>query len=336
LCHWRGGDDVLTPIHDASQVGHARRTAAQLARAAGCGDEQISRATLVATELATNLVKHAGGGSLAIHYFADCDGRGVELMALDNGPGIADIDRCLADGYSTAGSPGTGLGAIARNSSRFAIFSRPGLGSAIMARVAFEPDPHPPKTELGVVMDPYPGEAVSGDDWSFAASTAGRSLLVVDGAGHGPEANHAAKVAIELFRERANDECVRLAERMHQALMPTRGAAVGIARIDAAAKVVRFVGVGNIAAALVNAGTVRRMVSHNGTAGYIAPRIREFTYPFVGSPLLVLHSDGLTTKWDLGTYPGLAAQHPSLIAGVLFRDHRRGRDDALVVAMRVP
>jgi anti-sigma regulatory factor (Ser/Thr protein kinase) len=336
LLHWRGGDDVLTPVQEASQVGHARRAAAHLARAAGSGDEPISRTALVATELATNLIKHAGGGALAMHHFEDCDGRGVELMSLDSGPGMADIDRCLADGYSTAGSPGTGLGAIVRNASRFAIFSRPGLGSVVMARIAAEPDPQPPKTELGVVMDPYPGEAVSGDGWSFAASSAGRSLLLVDGAGHGPEANRAAKVAIELFRERANDECVRLAERMHQALMPTRGAAVGIARIDAAAKVVRFVGVGNISATLVNAGAARRMVSHNGTAGYIAPRIREFTYPFVGSPLIVLHSDGLTTKWDLGTYPGLAAQHPSLIAGVLFRDYRRGRDDALVVAMRVP
>ncbi len=76
------------------------------------------------------------------------------------------------------------------------------------------------------------------------------------------------------------------------------------------------------------------MVSHNGTAGHIAPRIREFTYPFAGNPVVILHSDGLSTKWELAGYPGLAASHPSLIAGVLFRDHRRGRDDATIVAMR--
>jgi hypothetical protein len=109
---------------------------------------------------------------------------------------------------------------------------------------------------------------------------------------------------------------------------------VALARIDVAAKIIRFVGVGNIAGTLVSDGAVRRMVSHNGTAGHIAPRIREFTYAFAGTPLVVLHSDGLTAKWDLGAYPGLAAQHPSLVAGVLFRDHRRGRDDALIVAMR--
>lgn len=265
---------MLTPIHEASQVGQARRAATGLARAFGCSEDQTGSIALIATELATNLVKHAGGGMLAIHRFADRDGRGVELMALDNGPGMSDINRCLADGYSTRGSLGTGLGAIVRQSTRFSIYSRPGLGSAVMARIAFEPDPSAIKTELGVVMDPYPGETISGDGWCFAPSSAGRSLLLVDGSGHGPEANRAAQVAIELFVDRANEDCVRLVESMHQALMPTRGAAIGIARIDAAAKLVRFVGVGNIAATLVSGGTgVRRMVSHNGTVGHIAPRI---------------------------------------------------------------
>jgi hypothetical protein len=70
------------------------------------------------------------------------------------------------------------------------------------------------------------------------------------------------------------------------------------------------------------------MVSHNGTAGHVAPRIREFVYDFTVDPLVILHSDGLTSRWDLAAYPGLAMQHPSLVAGVLLRDHRRGRDDA--------
>ena len=117
-------------------------------------------------------------------------------------------------------------------------------------------------------------------------------------------------------------------------LPPTRGAAVAVARIDAAAQVVRFVGVGNISALLVQPAGARHMVSHNGTAGHVAPRIREFTYEFTSDPLVILHSDGLATRWDIAAYPGLTAQHPSLIAGVLLRDHRRSRDDASVVAMR--
>jgi len=97
---------------------------------------------------------------------------------------------------------------------------------------------------------------------------------------------------------------------------------------------VRFVGVGNIGAVLASGGEARRLASNNGTAGHIAPRIREFTYPFSTKPLVILHSDGLSARWEIDAYPGLAASHPSLVAGVVFRDNRRGRDDVTVVAMR--
>ena len=143
--------------------------------------------------------------------------------------------------------------------------------------------------------------------------------------------NRSAKRA---FSQNPDAACADLVEQMHGALAPTRGGALAVARIDTAAQVVRFVGVGNISGVLVNAGKARHMVSYNGTAGHVAPRIREFTYEFTGDPLVILHSDGLTSRWDLASYPGLAVQHPALIAGVLLRDHRRGRDDASVVAMR--
>ncbi len=325
---------MLITLRDPSGVGQARRAAVELARSVGFGDDQLGRIALGATELATNIVKHGGGGSLSIELFADADGRGVELLAVDSGPGIADIDRCLADGYSTAGSPGTGLGSIVRQSNRLSIFSRPGLGTAVMARFVGAPAEIASATELGCVVDPYPGEKLCGDGWAFAAAKGGRTLLLADGSGHGPEANRAAEIAIETFTAHANDDCVALVEHIHRALAPTRGAAVAVARIDVTARIVRFVGVGNIAGTIVNDGAARRMVSHNGTAGYIAPRIREFAYPFTAPPLVILHSDGLTAKWEIDSYPGLAAQHPSLIAGILFRDHRRSRDDAAIVAMR--
>jgi serine phosphatase RsbU (regulator of sigma subunit) len=158
--------------------------------------------------------------------------------------------------------------------------------------------------------------------------------MLVDGSGHGVEAARAAEIAVRTFSENADAACEVVVERIHRALAPTRGGAVAVTRIDAAAGVVRFVGVGNISAVLVNAGKARHMVSHNGTAGHVAPRIREFTYDFTGEPMVILHSDGLTSRWNLAAYPGLAGEHPSLVAGVLLRDHRRGRDDAAVVVMR--
>lgn len=324
----------MAVVSDTSQIGEARRSAAEFARRAGANEAVVGRVGLVATEMATNLIKHASGGHILIDAFNDLDGYGIELLSLDKGPGMADVGRSIADGYSTGGSPGTGFGAISRQSDRFGVFSRQGLGTAILARMTLDSTAKSRDARLGAVSLPFPGENACGDGWAFETGDSGRALLVVDGSGHGPEAAKAAEIAAASFVDHQGDDCVTLVQRMHRALAPTRGAALAVARIDAAARVVRFVGVGNITGALICNGETRRMVSHNGTAGHVAPRIREFTYPFTDDPVVIMHSDGLSAKWDLASYPGLAASHPSLIAGILFRDHRRDRDDATIVVMR--
>jgi anti-sigma regulatory factor (Ser/Thr protein kinase) len=323
---------MIATIADPSQVSAARRAAADFARASGFDESAAGRIALVATEMATNLLKHATAGEIVIDNFADRDGAGLELLSLDKGPGIADLGRALADGFSTAGSSGNGLGAVRRQCDQFAIWSRPGLGTAAVAR--FQRRGPSGSVALGAIVQPYPGETAVGDGWMFDDIAAGPTLLMVDGSGHGPLAALAVTAARQAFESNPGLDCTRLMEDIHRALAPTRGAAVGLARIDLASRLVRFVGVGNISAALYSQGTLRRMVSHNGTAGHIAPRIREFTYPWGGDATVILHSDGLSAKWDLDAYPGLAASHPSLIAGVLFRDYRRGRDDASIVVMR--
>ena len=324
---------MFLQISDPSQVSEARRLVCDYARKIGLPQEHIDRAAVVVTELATNLVKHAGGGHIHARWYEDAGGTGLELLALDRGRGMSDVGRCMQDGYSTAGSPGNGLGAIQRLADDARIYSRPGQGSVILARILARAG-HGHGMVLGAVLAPYPGEAVCGDAWSFINSAAGPTMLLVDGSGHGVEAARAAEVCLRSFTDNANASCEGIVEAMHFALGATRGAAVGVARIDAPARVVRFVGVGNIAALLVHTDRARHMVSHNGTAGHVAPRIREFTYEFSGNPLVILHSDGVGTRWDLASYPGLALQHPSLVAGVVLRDHRRARDDASVVAMR--
>jgi anti-sigma regulatory factor (Ser/Thr protein kinase) len=326
---------MINSVRDTSEVGEVRRAAAGLARRSGLAEEVVGRIALVATEMATNLLKHGGGGVVAMDRFADADGSGLELLALDKGTGMVDVMRCLADGYSTAGSPGTGLGAVTRNSDRYAIYSRPGLGTALMARFLDSKRASVRGPELGAVIDAYPGETVCGDRWVAGDARSGITLLLVDGSGHGPMAAHAAEIATRTFADNIDKECVPLVETIHRALAPTRGAALAVARVEAGAHVVRFVGVGNIGAVLSTGGETRRMASYNGTVGHVAPRIREFTYPFTSRPLVILHSDGLSARWEIDAYPGLAASHPSLVAAVLFRDHRRGRDDAAVVAMRV-
>ncbi len=328
---------MIVEVADSSQVSVARRAAADAAEARGFDEENTGRVALVATELATNLIKHASRGEIVIGTYDDASGSGIELLSLDRGEGIADLGRAFEDGVSTAGSPGNGLGAIRRQADQLNVFTRPNLGTAIAARIGngrhskVNGDP-----VLGAIAMPLRGESVCGDGWAFARSAKGPSLAVADGSGHGPAASAAAQAALRTFENCIDEDCTEILARMHRELAPTRGAAVAIARVDGQARVVRFVGVGNIGGAIVAPdGGVRRMVSHNGTVGHVAPRIREFSYPWADGSVVLMHSDGLSAKWDFTAYPGLAASHPSLIAGILFRDFRRKNDDATVVALRV-
>ena len=188
---------MITAVTDASQVAEARRLVSGYARAAGVTEARVGDVAIVVTELATNLLKHAGSGQILATHCDDADGAGLEVLALDRGSGMADVGRCMDDGYSTAGSPGNGLGAIARLADNVRIYSRPGLGSAIMVRFLRNSsvvDVY--RTQLGAVVAPYPGEQVCGDHWAFRETAQGRTVVVADGAGHGVEAARAAEIGV--------------------------------------------------------------------------------------------------------------------------------------------
>jgi anti-sigma regulatory factor (Ser/Thr protein kinase) len=325
---------MIVPMTERSLVAEARRLSIDVATREGLDESDASRAAIVATELGTNLIKHAEHGEISITAFDDSDGKGVEVLALDKGPGILDLQRSLADGHSTAGSAGSGLGSVRRNADVFGINSQAGRGTAVLARIRPKGQRVTASYIVSSLSAPYPGETVCGDGWS--ARHTGRKLMVLlaDGSGHGPLAHVAAVRAIEMFGERGSETPEQIAQSVHRALGATRGAAIAIAEIDLPRGHVNFSGIGNISAALLDRGSLRRMVSYNGTAGHSAPKIHAFQYPFQGPATVILHSDGLTARWDLDQYPGLAAAHPSLISGVLYRDYRRGRDDATVVTVR--
>lgn len=324
---------MLASVSDRSHVAAVRRAAADAAAGSQLDKSVVGRLELIITEMATNILKHAVQGQIAISTYQDAQGTGIELIAFDKGAGIADTQRALTDGVSTAGSPGSGLGAIRRQADHFAIYSRPGLGTAVLARCGKASNGE--STIVGAVNDPYPGEMKSGDAWSFASTANAPTLFLVDGSGHGNVAAVAADTAVKTFQAHVALQPVLLADRIHRALAPTRGGAIALARINQAERSVQYVGVGNITGALLDGASISRMVSNNGTAGHLTPRIREFTYGYQTNPTIVLHSDGLSAKWDMKDHPGLSACHPSLIAAVLFRDHRRGRDDATVVVARM-
>jgi anti-sigma regulatory factor (Ser/Thr protein kinase) len=321
-------------VRDVTQVAEARRAAVALARKMSFSEEDAGRVAIVATELATNLLKHGAGGELLVASFEDASGAGLECLALDKGPGMPDVAACLRDGYSTAGSAGTGLGAAVRQSQLFEVFSRAGLGTAALARLQRgRPGQLAPATapSYGGVSVPKMGEEVCGDGWSVRPHPDGLTLMVADGLGHGPLAAEASNAAIAVFARYSEQSPAEILERVHGALRATRGAAVSVARLDLRRARVLFAGVGNVAGTLIDGTATRKMLSHNGTAGHAVRRIQELSYEFTGAPVVILCSDGLATSWTLERYPGLATCHPSLVAGVLYRDYNRGRDDATVL-----
>jgi anti-sigma regulatory factor (Ser/Thr protein kinase) len=325
-------------VSDASEVAVARRTATQCAQEAGLDETMTGRAALVATELATNLAKHGDGGSILMGNPIDGDAAGVTLVAIDKGRGIPSVPMAFEDGFSTAGSPGTGLGAIRRSAAAFDVFSAPERGTAIVCHVSEPPRARPvdtpARTAVGGICLPKSGEDVPGDAWYVVQRRETTTILVADGLGHGPAAATAAALAVRSFAERPDESIEVLLREAHTALRPTRGAAAGVARIHTTAGRLEFGGVGNIAGAIVSDEGFRRVVSLPGIVGHEMRKVQTFSYPWTPSSVLVMQSDGISSSWNPASYPGLLQRDAILIAAVLYRDHCRGTDDATVVVAK--
>lgn len=325
-------------ITESSASAEVRRLAAELARKHGFDETDMGRVAIVVSEASMNLAKHAERGRILLRAFEDSGRIGVEALALDEGPGISNLNECLRDGYSTAGSPGTGLGAMQRLSDEFDIHSTPGKGTVVLTRVfARSAGPKSVRTEarpeIGVVNLPKPGEDVCGDSWAFHFRDGRSVALVADGLGHGPDAATASRAAVVALHDQVQLSPAALLEYAHGALRPTRGAAVAVAEFSQEGEI-RYAGVGNIGGVIVTYDSERHMVSHNGTLGAEMRKTQEFLYPFPKDALLIMYSDGISSHWSLKSYPGLITRRPSLIAGVLYRDFARGRDDVTVIVIR--
>jgi anti-sigma regulatory factor (Ser/Thr protein kinase) len=327
---------VFIAVQEQSQVAEARRRAAAVVTGLGGSEAAVSNVSIVTTELATNIVRHARSGEVLVQSWNDAEGSGIEILALDKGRGMEDVQACFADGYSTAGTPGNGLGAIKRLANYIDVWSQPGMGTAILVRMRLRPGTDPaPAFTWGAVSQPAPGEEQCGDAWSVVHDRGRAIMLVADGLGHGPLAASAARAAVRVFEDRAVKEGpAGTMEAIHRGIAATRGAAASVAALRAGDDEMVYCGIGNVAGTLLTAGGTRKTVSLAGTLGHTVRKTREFSYPMPPGAVLVMHSDGLLTNWSLDAYPGLLSRHPALIAGVMYRDFRRGRDDATVLVAR--
>lgn len=327
---------ISIAIEDNSQVGEARRTAVNLAVKIQLNESDRGRVALAVTEMANNIFRHAKKGEIVLRSIQREKTLGMEVLGLDQGPGISNLKQCLQDGYSTHGTPGNGLGAIMRMSDLFDVFSASERGTAILTH--FWPRTHEEissngRMVCGAVNLPYVGEDSSGDSWAVHHSPERSLFAVVDGLGHGVKASEAARKAIRSFYEHAHLKPNGILEAVHGSLRSTRGAAMAIADVDRKSNLLCYAGIGNISGVILLPRESRNLVSFNGIVGHEIHKIQEFIYPWSKGAKLVMHSDGLSARWKLDQYSGLAMRHPGLIAGILYRDFKRTRDDVTVLVV---
>jgi len=323
-------------IEDASHVGECRRTAQRLAESWEFDETLAGRVGIVATELANNVIKHAGRGELLIQAIPGEFAMTIEIIAIDRGPGMQ-VETCMRDGYSTAGTAGTGLGAILRLSTLFDVYSLADQGTVVVSRIAKQTksrsNPAAAKTtsEFGAICLAVAGEIECGDAWRIAERDGETAIMVADGLGHGTFAAAASRAAAVCFSERPFEAPSETMQRLHNMLSGSRGAAVACAVLDPAKSKVVYSGVGNIAGSVLSGERSKGMVSHNGILGVQLLRRQQFEYDYGRGSRIVMHSDGMSARWSMGNYPGLLGHHAAVIAAVLYRDHARARDDVTVV-----
>jgi anti-sigma regulatory factor (Ser/Thr protein kinase) len=318
-------------VTDESSVGEVRRLAATVAHRLELDETKAGKLALLATEASRNVLVHGGGGEVVLAGMREGDASVARILALDKGDGIANIGLALSDGYSTAGTMGGGMGAMKRLASKFEVFTGK-TGTVVLLEVGNGKTGH--GLECAGMAIPYPGERLCGDGWDYHHVADRTVALVVDGLGHGLGAAEAAQEAIATFRRRIESGPGEILSYIHDALKKTRGAVAAVVEIRPRERAVIHAGVGNISAVLHSKGGTRSLVSFNGTLGMNIQRIHEFRAEWDRDSVLVMHSDGLQTRWDLSSYSGLLARHPALIGGTLLRDFRRMRDDASVLVLK--
>ena len=317
-------------VEDASAVAACRQAVQNMAERLRFPAARIGQLALAVTEAASNLHKHAEQGSLLLCVNRDGPQPGIDLVTIDAGPGVRDVTAALRDGHSTAGTLGIGLGAIQRLADFADLYSRPGHGTSLVAR--FRAVPAGPEPRWAGLIRPITGETECGDAYGVVLTDSAVTAVLCDGLGHGPLAAAAAAAGVAAVLDDPAGEPAALLERVHRRMSGTRGGAVGVVQVGG--QLARFAGLGNVAASIVSDGQRKSMISIPGIAGVQARTIRQFEYDVPPGSAVIVHSDGISSRWEAAALPALEARDPLLIAAVLLAEAGVHRDDAGVLVLK--
>jgi anti-sigma regulatory factor (Ser/Thr protein kinase) len=323
-------NDVVDPIVtiDDASVALARERVREQAGALGA--ERAAAMVNVASELGHNQLAHARHGVIGLRPVLRDGNPGIEIIAADEGPGIADPTRALEGKARERGSLGVGLAAVLELADEVDVDTRLGEGTCIRAR-KFR-DALPKKSIAAIYGRPCPGEAISGDDALILRGDNHLTVAIADGLGHGPAARTASSSAMDVVRSAANLDDIL--PECHRALAQTRGAVMAVARITHRAEIAC---VGNIGIHIHGGARPRRCVGPSfvlGTPGAMR-RPLVVTETLGRSHLMVMFTDGISTRADIeGDHDLLLRAHPVVVAHQMVARFARDNDDALVLVIR--
>ncbi len=332
------GDRAPVALHvgHAGDVILAQRAAREYAGHIGFSDGECEQIVLAITELAANLVRHAGGGTLRLSTLTAADRRGILVETEDRGPGIVRPDQALADGFSTAGGLGTGLGTVHRIMDGLELGSPPEGGLKVSCYRWMRPSTQevfPQRLVFGVATRARRNDVHNGDAFVLKHWADGALAGVIDGLGHGVEAERAAQAARAYVEDHFDLPIASLFRGVGQVCRRTRGVVMGLARFHLEARV-HVASVGNVEVRLLGGPQRPNLVVRRGILGVNAPAPVVTTHDWTQESTLVLHSDGLHSHWSMNTLPGVPWAAPAEAAQALLRAQGKDDDDATVLVVR--
>jgi anti-sigma regulatory factor (Ser/Thr protein kinase) len=324
---------------DRSYYAIIKKEAHAMAAAADYEPKRIAELDLVIAELTTNLYKYADQGEILIGHFREADNEYIEVICMDEGPGMNDVKKMSRDGVSTTNTLGHGLGSIKRFSDKFDIYSLKGWGTLVLSRIYKKPPAKAkvkPTMEVRPLIVNKPGETACGDGFCFLMNEKEARLLLADGLGHGPDANLAMNEAVNAFRGSAFDLPVDILRYMHSYTRKTRGVVATIITFNFEKKTFNIAGIGNIATKLVGFNQSKSHLSYNGIVGHTIPNtMNDQAMSFEDYQQFILCSDGIRSRWDLSKYPGIQKHDLTLQAAAIYKDFNRRTDDTSIVIAKL-
>jgi hypothetical protein len=264
--------------------------------------------------------------------------RYLEIISIDFGPGISNVEEMMKDGVSTSHTLGQGLGSIKRLSDDFDIYSLPNWGTILLSRVYVKQSQslnHRMPMIINTLMIPKSGEEFCGDGWKALKMNHQYKLFALDGLGHGPNAAKAADKAVQEFVNVKNLPPAETIKELHQKIKGTRGGVGMIFQFDILSNSFSFAGLGNISARVIGFEKNKNCISYNGIIGHSIPNtLHNNAFSWQANEILVIHSDGLKSRWDFNNLPKILDYDGSVVAAALYKEFSRKTDDLLIIVLK--